>query len=729
MDPTDKFSGTWKDVDNTMVVIKDALLCGMEGHPIALVSEGNSCWFESGDQQWQGKLTDDDHIVWDDGEVWERLELAPGSGKQAMEEEKLKQKIAAYLKKRSADEDAARRNFQSERLDRIVRGGADSRTTAVPENNGNGAAAAPSLTSLEEDMRAKSQAGSDKARQAFEAERARKNAAVERARATRAQQSQQAEEASLDRSSFDTRPNRPEFMAMQGAPGMPGASGLPVQPFSREDREAIPTAGLSSTSTSQDRARQVFEQEKARKAAALERARSRGSGSAEGAESQEFEQAKARSEAGIDRARKAFEQEKARKAAALERARAKASARQDTEQAGPAVTRPAVRAGYPGVGKGSPPEPRQEEFSPGQYVKIIGLSSQPSLNGQIATLMKFQADKGRWQARIPGRSSILVRPDNMVQATAEEKARASHSPGPGARGKGKGKDGGKEPGLQCVVQIAPGEDGNDFDVKLSEERSMQLALEKIVGTLARRGVATCEANTPIDIISGAYDEALELWKRGEFGPTMSHMEGRPEAQVWQEVLHQSEQKAFWIREDLKGPQSMDNLKILSRNMWDMCHVLAEELLHQMGIGYTSFWSAMLSCYCGDKSYNLHLDNPNGSDESGVPDNGLRLTLCYYINPYWEPKGPPVSSCGGGLDVHLTEPWETPPSLLAARKASVMRIAPHADTLVIFLSQRMAHRVIATQGDSKWFALWVWCWDEQVKSKFDVEAAELVKDVY
>merc|ERR1740123_578634 len=114
---------------------------------------------------------------------------------------------------------------------------------------------------------------------------------------------------------------------------------------------------------------------------------------------------------------------------------------------------------------------------------------------------------------------------------------------------------------------------------------------------------------------------------------------------------------------------------------------------------------MLSCYTGDRQYNLHLDNPHsGDDEDGMPDNGLRMTSIYFINCHWDPN---EGSQAGGLDVHLTSPKERPDSLATARAAPKLRVAPHADTLVLFLSERMAHQVIKTSGKEKWFALTMW----------------------
>merc|ERR1712083_999172 len=102
--------------------------------------------------------------------------------------------------------------------------------------------------------------------------------------------------------------------------------------------------------------------------------------------------------------------------------------------------------------------------------------------------------------------------------------------------------------------------------------------------------------------------------------------------------------------------------------------------------------AMLSCYTGDRTYTLHVDNPHGSDDSHdenadlQPDNSMRLTLVYYINTQWDPSGSNGLGCEGGLDVCLTDPSAPPPGATVARGASRLRIAPHADSLAVFLSE-------------------------------------------
>merc|ERR1712086_661991 len=86
------------------------------------------------------------------------------------------------------------------------------------------------------------------------------------------------------------------------------------------------------------------------------------------------------------------------------------------------------------------------------------------------------------------------------------------------------------------------------------------------------------------------------------------------------------------------------------------------------------------------------------------DNGMRLSCAYFLNPHWEP----ADECCGGLDCFLTDPSKAPASADVAKKAPRLRIAPHADTLAIFLSERIAHQVIATRSkEQRCFVLTLW----------------------
>jgi len=184
------------------------------------------------------------------------------------------------------------------------------------------------------------------------------------------------------------------------------------------------------------------------------------------------------------------------------------------------------------------------------------------------------------------------------------------------------------------------------------------------------------------------------------------------------MLYQDEAKAAWISEAAIGEFSLDGLGLVTESMRNLALSLQSEIGRKLGIRWNTTWDSMLACYTGDRTYAFHLDNPQG--DHGLPDNGVRLSLCYFINPHWDPE---TGYNGGGLDLYLTDPSGPPSSAASARRSHRLRVAPHADTLVAFLSQRVAHQVVETKGDDVWLCLWMWCVDEQIVSEFPQKMLE------
>mmetsp|Transcript_52352 Transcript_52352/g.147416 ORF Transcript_52352/g.147416 Transcript_52352/m.147416 type:complete len:310 (+) Transcript_52352:64-993(+) len=261
-------------------------------------------------------------------------------------------------------------------------------------------------------------------------------------------------------------------------------------------------------------------------------------------------------------------------------------------------------------------------------------------------------------------------------------------------------------GHPCEVVREPTFHGNDFDVKMQDEPDGALATKKIVDIIKERGVALIQANAPQELVMAAQDDAEHLWSEGLFVPPMRVHDDRSmmERQLWQSAL-QDDDKVFWVSKDDTNDQTKA-LKILSENIQQFAGGLSQCLSQELGVNFDRFGRSMLSCYTGDRTYSLHLDNCHGAedDDRSLPDNGMRVTLVYYINMYWNPI---KLYNGGGLDVHLSDPLEAPSSA-SVKSAKVLRIAPHADTLAVFLSDRIAHRVIQTTGDEKRFCLTMWC---------------------
>jgi len=57
---------------------------------------------------------------------------------------------------------------------------------------------------------------------------------------------------------------------------------------------------------------------------------------------------------------------------------------------------------------------------PGSPVRIRDLQSRPSLNGTIATLGDYKADKGRYAVVVPEGSTLLLKPDNLETAVGDD---------------------------------------------------------------------------------------------------------------------------------------------------------------------------------------------------------------------------------------------------------------------------------------------------------------------
>lgn len=627
----------------------------------------------------------------------------------------------------------------------------------------------PVAGNQQDEAKAKSEAGIDRARKALEEEKMRKAAALERARARAAEQQsagreteemKSTHEMGMDRARKAFEEEKARKAAALERARAKAAAQLSGKDF--EDAKAKSEAGV-------DRTKQAFEAEKARKAAALERARMKAVETQQAARAsapqsstgREFDTAKAKSQDGMDRARQAFEAEKARKAAALERARAKLSGKGD---ANPTFTSPK------GVGKGYGWQDRPKFGSPmfgastlgfgsnrkslysqnddatglcpGTIVRLHGLKSRPDLNGVPGMTIAFDNGKGRWQVRMEGREDMLLKEENLHALSEKEydalqqEAQTGESPEQFGADDEYDIDPGKASGEamrwadehEGVIQRGPGPEGNEFDVALAAEPDGVYAAKKIVDFIKERGVCLCEANAPHDLLSQAFDEAEELWDAGEFKPPIKvyDQDSQLEAQIWKDVLYQDENKVIMIdgSEIQKGNKTrdkMEGLKLLSQNMLEFARGIGEILANDPAFSFTHVWNAMLSCYTGNRTYDLHIDNPNGGVENRLPDNGLRLTMCYYINPHWNPED---GYNGGGLDVYLTEPNRKPASASGARRANKLRVAPHADTLVLFLSERMAHQVIATKGDEKWFCLTMWCYDQTAMAKFPVKLSEI-----
>eukprot|EP00746_Dinoflagellata_sp_MGD_P008722 gnl/MRDRNA2_/MRDRNA2_117483_c0_seq1.p1 gnl/MRDRNA2_/MRDRNA2_117483_c0~~gnl/MRDRNA2_/MRDRNA2_117483_c0_seq1.p1 ORF type:complete len:292 (+),score=77.72 gnl/MRDRNA2_/MRDRNA2_117483_c0_seq1:84-959(+) len=250
----------------------------------------------------------------------------------------------------------------------------------------------------------------------------------------------------------------------------------------------------------------------------------------------------------------------------------------------------------------------------------------------------------------------------------------------------------------------PTDEGNRFDVRMSEEPDGLAAAERIAEVLKEYGVCLVEANAPHDLLTAAYDECGELWKDGAFKPPLEVYDDVTMQAAMQSSrsVMKDEKEVVWIGTDEVDPMR-NALKILAGNIRDFGTGLIPHIAKLMDMEMDRSTKTMLSRYAGDRRYSLHMDNPWRAEE-GEADNGIRLSLAYYINPHWDPS---EEHNGGGMDFYLTDPSKPPPAASEIREATRLRIAPHADTLVLFLSERMAHEVLTTNKDDEWFLLTCW----------------------
>eukprot|EP00913_Durusdinium_trenchii_P021879 g20558.t1 len=81
---------------------------------------------------------------------------------------------------------------------------------------------------------------------------------------------------------------------------------------------------------------------------------------------------------------------------------------------------------------------------------------------------------------------------------------------------------------------------------------------------------------------------------------------------------------------------------------------------------------------------------------------MRVSCTYYINPHWAPE----EGEQGGMDIFMVPSSSS--SASGARKCPRVRVAPHMDTLVLHLSERIVHQVLPTKGwNIRWYALQLW----------------------
>lgn len=230
-----------------------------------------------------------------------------------------------------------------------------------------------------------------------------------------------------------------------------------------------------------------------------------------------------------------------------------------------------------------------------------------------------------------------------------------------------------------------------YDVQLVGHRSVETA-QVVVNKLKERGVCVIKAGADRSFQRAVHMEAKQLWDAGAY---TSASKGSPSTPGGSEIqFNARDDKVICLSSavmDALGKKAQA-LKVLDTQLGDFgwgVHKLLEE---QLGLTLTKRTPGMLSCYDGktvpDAQYGFHVDNPYLTN-MGVPDDGRRLTLVYYIaDGPWD-----VEQDGGALQVCLSDPRRAPSSTAEALTHDLFTVAPEGDTLVVFFSHTMFHAVL------------------------------------
>jgi len=244
-----------------------------------------------------------------------------------------------------------------------------------------------------------------------------------------------------------------------------------------------------------------------------------------------------------------------------------------------------------------------------------------------------------------------------------------------------------------------------YDVQLVGHRSVETA-QVVVSKLKERGVCIIKAGADRSFQRAVHMEAKQLWDAGAY---TSASKGSPSTPGGSDIqFNARDDKVICLSSavmDALGKKAQA-LKVLDTQLGDFgwgVHKLLEE---QLGLTLTKRTPGMLSCYDGktvpDAQYGFHVDNPYLTN-MGVPDDGRRLTLVYYIaDGPWD-----VEKDGGALQVCLSDPRRAPSSTAEALTHDLFTVAPEGDTLVAFFSHTMFHAVLPVSGTKPRFALSTW----------------------
>lgn len=245
-----------------------------------------------------------------------------------------------------------------------------------------------------------------------------------------------------------------------------------------------------------------------------------------------------------------------------------------------------------------------------------------------------------------------------------------------------------------------------FDVELSGQNSVETA-QRIVDVLRDRGVCVIKANAAPGFQKAMHVEASLLWDSGAFSEAQKCLPTAPGSKELN--VSARDDKVAWLTKDFvtKHQKMCKHLANCDRLLEEFGVGLKPLLEEQLDLPLSNRTPGMLACYAGDAvpgaRYDYHVDNPYQT-AAAVPDDKRRLTVIYYISDgEWD-----IDQDGGALEVLLAGPRRAPDTCAEAMsKGERLRVAPQADTIVVFFAHKMYHAVLPVSSHRRRFALSTW----------------------
>ncbi|MCG8394415.1 MAG: 2OG-Fe(II) oxygenase [Pseudomonadales bacterium] len=191
----------------------------------------------------------------------------------------------------------------------------------------------------------------------------------------------------------------------------------------------------------------------------------------------------------------------------------------------------------------------------------------------------------------------------------------------------------------------------------------------VIDSLVTRGYAVSPGYFPPSLVRALRKETMERDQRGEF-----RLAGIGRRQDHQKDTRVRSDRTCWLKGD-----SLAQCRLL-----DAMETLRLEVNRTLFMGLFDLESHFAIYGPGDY-YQRHLDAFNGN-------NGRLLSVVLYLNEGWQ------SEWGGRLRI-----WPEPDAMRV-----VTEVEPRAGTLVVFLSEKIPHEVLAATRERYSIAGWFRC---------------------